>query len=231
MCLPENVARDLPAAVDAIRAEGLEVPMITTPFKDGEDPALRPVLETASKLGIRFFRIGGHKYDADGAIPPQLDRFTEELRSLAAVASEYGMTAGYHNHSGLYNVGAPLWDLYRVFEQVGSPNLGSNFDVGHATVEGGYGGWQINARLMAPHVKMMAVKDFVWKPGESRPEWVPLGEGVADTAGCLKIMRAAGFHGPISLHFEYKVQSNEAMIEEIGEAVPVLRGYLETGGY
>jgi len=52
---PENVARDLPAAVEAIRAEGLDVPMITTALNDGADPSARPILEAASKLGIRYF--------------------------------------------------------------------------------------------------------------------------------------------------------------------------------
>lgn len=226
---PENVARDLPAAVEAIRAEGLDVPMITTALNDGADPSARPILEAASKLGIRYFRIGGLRYDASGEILPQIAKYTEQLRGLAALAGEFGMTAGYHNHSGLLNFGAPVWDLLRVFESVNSPHLGSNFDPGHATVEGGFGDWQITARVMAPHVKMMAVKDFVWE-GDT-PKWVPLGTGVVQTAAVLEIMRKAGFQGPISLHFEYKVASGEAMIDEVRAAAATLRGYLIKAGY
>ncbi len=48
--LPENAATDLPRAVEAIRAEGLDVPMITTGLDDGTDADARPILEAASKL-------------------------------------------------------------------------------------------------------------------------------------------------------------------------------------
>jgi sugar phosphate isomerase/epimerase len=227
--LPENVATDLPRAVEIIRTEGLEVPMITTNLESGTDQDARPILEAASKLGIPYFRIGGHSYRGKRSILAQLEQIGRELSSLAALAQEFGMTAGYHNHSGRNRVGAPLWDLHHLFQQVSSPNLGSNFDVGHATVEGAYGDWEITARLLAPHVKMMAVKDFVWE--ETKPKWVPLGEGYVDTVGFLKIFKEAEFSGPISLHFEYKVDGNDAMIEEIGRAVPVLKGYLKDAGY
>ena len=166
--------------------------------------------------------MGNHRYDANGPILPQLEKFTEELRGLAKLAEEIGITAGYHNHSGMFNVGAPLWDLHRMYEAIGSERLGSNFDTGHATVEGAYGNWQITARLLAPWVRMMAVKDFEFKGRV--PRWVPLGEGVVETAKMLEIFRElADFSGPISMHFEYKVKDDDAMIEEIGKAATYMR--------
>jgi len=220
--LPEKVKTDLPAAVDAIRAEGLEVPMITTRYVNAFDKNIRDVLVTAKEQGIPYFRIGNHTYDDNGPILPQLEKFTEELRGLAKLAEEIGMTAGYHNHSGMNNVGAPLWDLHRMYEAIGSERLGSNFDTGHATVEGAYGNWQITARLLAPWVRMVAVKDFVFEG--RKPKWVPMGQGVVDTAAILGIFREhAAFNGPISMHFEYKVRNDDAMIEEIGKAVKYMR--------
>lgn len=227
--LPENVAEDLPRAVDAIRGQGLEVPMITTSLNRSDDPGARPILEAASKLGIRYARIGGQKYEKDGAILPQLDRFAKDLDGLAKVAGEYGMNLGYHNHSGFQNVGAAMWDLRYLYERVGSKALGSNLDAGHITVEGAYGAWEINTRMIAPYVKMMAVKDFVWN--KNRPRWVPLGEGIVQTPAIFTIMRKAGFAGPISLHFEYDIPSGDAMIEEICAAVTTVRRALKKGGY
>ena len=227
--LPENVTTDLPRAVEAIRGEGLDVPMITTRPQNASDPDARPILENASKLGIRYFRIGGHKYADDAGPLEQLPRVTDELRGLSELAAEFNMVAGYHNHSGYDNVGAALWDLHAIFRSVGSDHLGSNFDVGHAKVEGGYGAWEINARLLAPWVKMMAVKDFVWKDG--KPSWAPLGTGHVDTVAFLKIFREAGFAGPISLHFEYRSPSNGALLEEIRNAAATLRKALREAGY
>ncbi|HDP33742.1 MAG TPA: sugar phosphate isomerase/epimerase [Candidatus Hydrogenedentes bacterium] len=220
--LPENVARDLPDAVEAIRAEGLDVPMITTRFLSGNDAGVRETLTAAKAQGINYFRIGSHRYDANGAIPAQLEKVVEDVRGLTRIAEEIGMTAGYHNHSGMFYVGAPLWDLHRVYEAVGSERMGANFDTGHATVEGAYGNWQITARLLAPWVRMMAVKDFVFEGRQ--PRWVPLGEGVVDTAAMLGIFREhAGFRGPVSMHFEYKIRSNDAMIEEVRKAAAYMR--------
>ena len=226
---PASVEADLPRAVEAIRAEGLEVPMITTALVKGDDPDARRILAAASKLGIRYFRIGGQKYSDAGNPAAELPKFTAEVKSLVAIAKEFNMAAAYHNHSGANNVGAPVWDLYEMFREVKSDALGVSFDVAHATIEGGLSGWNINARLMAPYAKVMAVKDFKWQDGAAK--WCPLGEGQVKTVAALKIMRGGGFSGPISMHFEYKTPSNDAVIEEIRKSASTLRGYVREAGY
>jgi sugar phosphate isomerase/epimerase len=203
--------------------------MITTRLKNGREPEARPILEAASKLGIKYFRCGPYGYSKDGDPLEELTGFTEELRGLADVAAEYKMVGGYHNHSGRNYVGAPLWDLQRMLQEVGSDAVGSNFDVGHATVEGGLGVWQINARLMAPYIKMVAVKDFVWE--NKRVRWLTLGEGHVPLVEFLEIFRAAKFTGPISMHFEYNTASNETLIEEIRKSGVTLRAALKEAGY
>lgn len=228
--LPENVSADLPRAVETIRAAGLDVPMITTNLCRGDDPDARPILEAASKLGIRYFRIGGQAYPETGNPREAFPGLVAELKGLAKIAEDSGMTAGYHNHSGHNNVGAALWDLQELLDAVDSDHLGSNFDVGHAKVEGALGVWQINARLMAPRVKMMAVKDFVWEG--DKPKWGPLGAGIVPLLDFLTIFREqAGFAGPISMHFEYKTESQDALFEEIRKAAVVLRETLKKAGY
>lgn len=226
---PDRVATDLPRAVEAVRREGPDVPMITTNLNRAEDPDARPILETAARLGIRYFRCGGLKYEGDQNPIDQLPAFARQLRDLAVLAQEFDMIAGYHNHSGLANVGAPLWDLYRLIELIGLESFGSNFDVGHAFVEGGLGAWEINTRLLAPHVKMMAVKDFVWE--NNRVRWTTLGQGHVRLAECLRIIQRSGFAGPISLHFEYKTPTREALFDEIRSAAATLRQAMAEGGF
>lgn len=228
---PDKVDTDLPAAVEAIRAEGLSVPMITTRYTDVDGPNVRGVFARAGALGIPFVRVGNHTYDANGPIGPQLEKAIGEIRELTAVAAEHGLTLGYHNHSGMNNLGGPLWDLHQAIKAVDSPYFGSNFDTGHAMVEGAFGAWQVNARLMAPVTKMAAVKDFVWK--KDQPEWVRLGKGVCQTVKALRILRELGnFSGPISLHFEYNPGGgDQGMVEEIRATVPIMRGMLKEAGY
>jgi len=83
---PETVAEDLPRAVEAIRKRGLDVPMITTNLRSGDAPEAEAILKAASGLGIRYFRVGGHRYDPHGNPWERLDRFADELKSLAALA-------------------------------------------------------------------------------------------------------------------------------------------------
>jgi L-ribulose-5-phosphate 3-epimerase len=227
--LPANVAKDLPKAVEAIRSEGLDVPMITTSIKSGDDTHARPILEAASAIGIKYFRIGGHEYTPAEAPLDTLKKTASDLQSLAKLCDQTGMTAGYHNHSGEGQVAGPLWDLLRVVETVGSTRIGANLDTGHAMAEGAAGAWVASVRALSPHVKMMSVKDFVWS--ENKIKWVPFGEGAVNTVDFLKIVKAAGFAGPISIHFEYKTEGDDALLLGMREAALKLRGYLREAGY
>jgi sugar phosphate isomerase/epimerase len=225
--LPENVEKDLPRAVEMIRGAGLSVPMITTVYNDAKGDRVREVIATAKSLQIPFLRVGNHQYDMSKGPWEQLPGFVDELRPLVGLA-ETEMAAGYHNHSGRGNVGAALWDLHWMIREINSPSFGSNFDVGHATVEGAYGAWEINTRLMAPHVKMVAVKDFVWDG--DKPKWVPLGQGVVKLVEMYSILREGGFAGPISLHFEYDVPEDR-MVEEVRGTALLMRKVLADAGY
>ncbi|MBI2432593.1 MAG: sugar phosphate isomerase/epimerase [Candidatus Hydrogenedentes bacterium] len=226
---PERVEEDLPKACEAARQAGIEVAMVTTRLQHARDAEAERILKTGAGLGIKYFRIGGHEYAEGQELLAQLGTIQQDLEGLVKLAEQYDVTLGYHNHSGGRNVGAPLWDLERLFAAIHSPRLGANFDVGHAKVEGAYGAWQLGTELLAPHMKMMSVKDFVWD--KDAPCWLPLGQGIVPLVKMLSIARAAGFLGPISIHVEYKVGSDEAMLQEMRNAVPVLRRALTEAGY
>jgi Sugar phosphate isomerases/epimerases len=84
--------------------------------------------------------------------------------------------------------------------------VGVNYDIGHATVEGGLGGWIDSFRITGPYLRGIAVKDFLWEKdvkGNWRPQWKPLGEGMASFPAFFEMVAAAHFSGPLQLHFEY----------------------------
>ena len=58
---PKRVAQDLPPFVEAVRKEGVALPMITTELLSDADPAARPTFETAASLRIalKTIRPGG----------------------------------------------------------------------------------------------------------------------------------------------------------------------------
>lgn len=202
---PERAAEDLPKAVAIIREEGLEVPMITTALVSADDPTARPILSTAGKLGIQYYKPGYYLYDLID-VRKELAKAGEEFRRLAELGKQYGMQVGYHNHEEY--VGAPVWDMATVIEPLDPKWVGYYFDPRHAVAEGGVGGWKIATNLVLPRLKMVAVKDFYWEKAPSKG-WqdmnCPLGEGMVDWKYFFKAIAQAGFQGPISLHIEYEV--------------------------
>ncbi len=201
---PERAAEDLPKAVAVIRAAGLDVPMITTGLVSAADPAAPGILSTAGKLSIPFYKPGYYEYDFVD-VRRELARAGERFRGLAELGKQYRMQVGYHNHEGY--IGAAVWDMASVIEPLDPKWVGYYFDVRHATAEGGVGGWKIATNLVAPRLKMVAVKDFYWE--KTAKGWIdkncPLGEGMVDWKNYFKALARAGFHGPISLHLEYDI--------------------------
>ena len=201
--LPENVERDLPRAVEALKKAGLKAPMMTTAITDPDDSLTWDILKTASELGIEYYRMGYFKYHTDQSVMDALAIHRDQLRKLAELNKEYGIHGAYQNHSGT-NVGGPVWDIHYLLEGLDPQWTGCQYDIRHATVEGGTS-WTIGMKLLAPHIKITAIKDFRWIQDEDR--WrilnTPLGEGMVDFAKYAEMTRELAVSGPISLHFEY----------------------------
>jgi L-ribulose-5-phosphate 3-epimerase len=201
---PELAAIDLPKAVAMIREEGLEVPMITTALTSAADPTARPILSTAAKLSIPFFKPGYYEYKLVN-VRRELEEAGAQFRGLVEVSKQCGIQAGYHNHEQY--IGAPVWDMASVIETLDRKWVGFYFDPRHAVAEGGVGGWKIAANLVLSSLKMVAVKDFRWEKTEKG--WVdqncPLGEGTVDWKYFFSVLANSGFQGPVSLHLEYEV--------------------------
>src|SRR5215510_4941883 len=210
---PESAAEDLPKAVAAIRSEGLSVPMITTGLTSAQDPTARPILSTAGKLSIPFFKPGYYRYSfAD--VRAELQKAMSDFRTLAESSRQSGVQCGFHNHEGY--IGAQLWDVAQTIDQLDSKWVGYYFDIRHAVAEGGGAGWKIALNLVAPRIKMIAVKDSYWEKTSKgwRQVNCPLGQGMVDWKAYFTALRQANFHGPISLHLEYEIAGATAAVQE-----------------
>ena len=204
--LPERVEDDLPKAAEAIKGAGVKLAMITTDIVDPKSPHAEAVLKTAAGLGLKHYRWGGFRYDLKRSLPDQLAEFKPRVKDLAAMNKQYGLTAMYHTHSGVTQVGASMWDLYLLLKDFETDSVSANYDVAHATVEGGFGGWIHSASLLLPYTRGIAIKDFKWirnEKGAWVPGWCALGEGMVDFKKFLPMLKASGFSGPLQLHMEY----------------------------
>ncbi len=213
--LPERAAEDLPRAVDTIRGQGLAVSMITTGLTSASDPAARPTLATAGRLGVPFFKLGYWQYSPVISIEARIAEVRRDVASLVAMGKECGVAAGYHNHSGHY-VGAAVWDIRSIISDMDPRWIGYYFDPCHATAEGGEGGWLISLRMALPRIKMVAIKDFYWekRAGKWEMRMCPLGEGMVRWPEFFAALREARFTGPISMHVEYEPADESAIARD-----------------
>ncbi|MCX6607472.1 MAG: sugar phosphate isomerase/epimerase [Acidobacteria bacterium] len=204
--LPERATEDLPKAKEAIERAGLQLTMITSDVVDVSSPHAVAVLRTAAKLGVKHYRWGGFRYQENGKSPAdQLAELRPKVKELAALNRELGLCAMYHTHSGVNQIGASMWDLWLLLKDHDPAQVSFNYDIGHATVEGGLGGWVHSARLAAPFTRGVALKDFRWEKGPKgwRVQWCPIGEGMVQFDKYFPMMKASGFRGPLQVHYEY----------------------------
>ncbi len=224
--LPERVEDDLPKMVEALQKRQRKLAMITTDILGVSDPLTEKVLRAASKLGTRFYRLGGFKYRADKSMPDQIKEVRAALSDLVALNRELGMCAGFQNHSGSNNIGAPVWDIYELIKDFDRKYMGICFDIGHATIEGGLA-WPLHARLMEPFYSVVYAKDFVWKKGARGWEvaWCPLGEGMIH-ADFFKRLKKSTYAGPISQHHEHPIGTGKPMIQALKKDLETLNTWL-----
>ena len=224
--LPEKVEDDLPRMVEALKKRQRRLTILTTDVQDASNPLNQRVLRAASKLGLKHYRLGFFRYREDRSIPNQLNDIKAQLRDVVALNKELGLCAGFQNHSGRDNVGAPVWDIYELIKDFDRQQIGVHFDIGHATIEGG-NAWRTNTQLMTPLFSAVYVKDFAWqKTGDNwKTQWCPLGQGMISRSFFTTLKKSA-FHGPICQHHEYPLGAGRAMIAAMQKDLATLKSWL-----
>jgi L-ribulose-5-phosphate 3-epimerase len=236
---PEKVETDLPHMVESAQQAGLRVAMITTRIDSPRDPCTEAILKTMAMLGIRYYRRDGANWDGHSNILRRIAELQPDLRDLVALNKKHGVFAGVHNHSG-FELGATPWEIYEIVKDHDPRQLGSNFDVAHATIEGGMGGWRNGFRLLAgdERVRMTAIKDFFWQKVEGRwnAQFCPLGQGMVDLKTYLSYLKEIQFTGPMSMHFEYPNEGisleaqHKSLLEDMKRDLSLLRGTMKEVG-
>ena len=206
--LPENAAEDLPKSIQAIKDNGLNAEMIVTGITELNQQS-RTVLEMAAKLGVKYYRLGYYRYPPTGSVPEALSHFNGQVKSLAAFNDQLGIQGCYQNHSGT-GVGANIWDVWKLLEGTDPGNMGAQFDIRHAVVEGGTS-WSTGLRLIKDRISTIVIKDFRWEKigGKWQIFDTPLGQGMVDFDSYFNILKKAGINVPVSMHYEYDLYGVE----------------------
>lgn len=207
--LPERVEDDLPRALDAMKKAGFRPGMMATNVLDPDDPEHRRVLETASGLGMQYYRTAYFRYTPGGAIPAELESFSRQLSALGELNRRLGIRGCYQNHAGNY-VGAQIWEVRELLKNAAPDYMGVQYDVCHAVTEGGLS-WETGLRLIRERIGTINIKDFRWtrEKGKWRAEKTPVGEGMVDFTRYFRLLKQYGIRVPVCLHFEYTLGGAE----------------------
>jgi len=208
--LPENVETGLPIAIKDLKNSGLSCCMITTAISDVKNAFDVAIIRVAAKEGIPFYRCNWFKYHKEKTMPESLLFYQEKIKELSEVNRKYGVVGCYQNHAGTA-IGSSYWEINELLKAVDPSYFGTQYDIRHATVEGGLS-WTNGLRLLKHHIKTIVLKDVKW--GRVNGKWqlvnVPIGEGMVDFISYFKILKSSGLKPPVSLHLEYPLGGAES---------------------
>lgn len=225
---PEHAADELPVVAAALARRNRRILMVAASIVRPDDPHTEQVLRTAQKLGIRQYRHRGFSYKAGKSIKQQIADFRSQLRELAAMNKAIGIQGLYQNHAGAAAVGAAVWDLDQILDDIEPRYFGLALDTRHLLVELGQA-WPTAIQLVAPRIAALYVKSFRWD--HSRPIETPLRDGIVTKAMIDRILAGRGSL-PVCLHVEHlKLQPVEfaqraATVAAFRDDARVLRGWL-----
>ncbi len=212
---PEKLAAELPGFCEALAKYDQRV-IIATSDVNKVDAAAEQYLKTLAKEKIPYLRMAYYRYDLKSPILPQLAQFAREAKVLGQLCEANGVTALYQNHAGAAYVGAALWDLLEVLQDVAPKQIAVAIDLCHTTHELSES-WPAAYQAIRPRIGAVFAKDFDWIDGKAIN--VPLGKGRAKPL--WEILVRDGFAGPISLHMEHIDHRPNDRLEERWQATKV----------
>jgi len=225
---PEAAADELPKLAEVFKEHDLKINLLTTDIEKVETPSAEAILKTSAGLGIKHYRMGFCRYDLKAPIMPQLESIKAQIKDLAALNREHGVTGGYQNHNGAKYMGATFWDLKQVLADISPKEIGSIFDIRHAVAEA-MDAWPVFYDVIKPHIIALSVKDFHWLPKKEGSRFLkarhcPLGEGQVDYKKFLKLFKKDFEKSLVTLHIEYlKGESVQANIDAMKKDFAVLK--------
>ncbi len=224
--LPARVAEDLPRYAEALRKQGLTMPLLTTGITGPSSPNAEQILRTAKNLGTRFYRLGFVYRKKNAPVADQVQQLRAQLKDLAAMSREAGIGALLQNHSASGNnsyLAGDLSEMRQLVEGFDPNEIGVAFDIGHALIVHGEG-WREHYEALKSHLRVAYIKD-----SDRQRRWTRFGEGEISRTGYFKLLKAAGYNAPFSLHIEFdwddrgKSKNRAALLKALKESATVLR--------
>lgn len=206
---PKEVGEKLPMAIEAIKKAGSSCTHITTAITDAEDPTDQKILQTASRVNVKYYRTNWFPYSDDLTMRESLEFYQKRVTDLSILNEKLGLVGTYQNHAGTL-IGSSLWEVSTILEKANQDYFGSQYDIRHALVEGGLS-WTNGLRLIKDQIKTIVLKDFKWeyKNGKWKVINTPIGDGMVDFLSYFRLLKKYQISVPAVLHMEYPLGGAE----------------------
>lgn len=207
---PDQAGSVLPKVVQKLQKHGISMPMVVTKITDHTAKGLDDLLKALSDNGVKYYRMGYFTYDYAISMGKNIENFHNALKGLEEKNAKYNICGAYQNHAGT-RLGASIWDLWLSLKGLDPNFISCQFDVRHATFEGGRS-WENDFRCIKDFVRTTVVKDFYWEKND-KGNWTNhntlMGEGMVDFEKYFKLYHELKINGPISNHSEYPLITKE----------------------
>lgn len=228
--LPENAAAQLPEYSAELRKHSLKMLLLTTGILSPESPHAEAILRAGRKEGVTLYRLGSVHRKSNAQLTRQtFAEVRQQLRDLAAMNKEIGVTALVQNHSpsgDTVYLGGDLQEMRDLVLELNPDQVGVAFDIGHALIVHG-DDWVTHFEALKSHLKVVYVKDCRKTGG-----FVKFGDGDIAGSDFFKHVKQIDYQAPISLHVEYdwsegaKALNRRTMLATLRHSQTVLRRWL-----
>ena len=227
---PENAPTALPGAAKAFAAEGLSIPLITTPgdFTDPGIPYTEPLFAACREAGTGLIKLGYWTME-DGGYWATVDRIRKRLDGFQRLAEKHGVRVCVHNHSGS-TMGLNSCAVMNLVKGFDPRHVGVFADPGHLSLVGEPLPMALD--IVKEYLSILAFKDVLRERTvtNGKPAWqlkvVRLGSGFVDWTILLGLLKKMAYNGPVSFHSEYSGEPEDTVIDLARIDVRFIKGLL-----
>jgi len=227
---PDNVATELPHALNVWAEMGLSVPMVTTPgdFVDPTAAGAEPLIAACADAGVHEIKLGYWHYKEPGYWA-NVEAIRTALDGFAKLAEKHGVRCGVHTHSG-DNYGVNASAAMHLVQGFDPRFIGVYLDPGHLSINGEP--IRMAVDMVQEYLCLVAVKDLIYvrQDKDGHVGWkrtlAPLREGMVDWRTTKAALADVGYDGPLTFHSEYSNVSLDELRALTRDDLNYLRGIL-----
>ncbi len=223
---PENIERDLPAAVKLLAERGIRVLNVTAALALDDERLYSACAAAGIKMNRVMFRQGHADYwTAEAQARRQLD-------SALPFCERYGLQIGVQNHSGRF---VPVNEMgaYNLLKDYDPRYVAAVWDPAHNALEGMDSDAALD--ILAPYLCVVNLKNAYWwrvtgpeaQAAAWQIYWTSGAQGRASWSRVIAKLRAIDYQGPICFSAEY---SDEQRVDELIVQDLAFAGRLLAGG-